>query len=50
MNYQKMYAILCCAMSDAIDELKDIPETEMITGRMETALHQAEALYVEQKE
>lgn len=46
MNYQKMYALLCGAISDAIDELKNLPDAVMVAGRLESALQQAEELYV----
>lgn len=51
--YQKMYAILCAAASDAMDALLSKPETLYARWILERALHTAEELYLcyaEQKE
>ena len=46
MNYQKMYAILCGAMSDAIDLLEPLVGTQQAIALMQDALDQAEELYL----
>ncbi|MGN1014715.1 MAG: hypothetical protein ACI4PM_05100 [Butyricicoccus sp.] len=46
MNYQKMYAILCGAMSDAIDLLEPLAGTQQAIALMQGALEQAEELYL----
>lgn len=46
MNYPKMYALLCGAVSDAIDELQNVPGAEMVAQRLENALRQAEECYI----
>lgn len=48
--YQKMYAIVCGAVSDAIDLLPDAPECERARLALTRALEQAEELYLAQDE
>ena len=43
----KPYAILCGAVSDALDALPAIPENVRARWLLEHALHQAEELYCE---
>ena len=43
----KPYAILCGAVSDALDALPAIPENVRARWLLEYALHQAEKLYCE---
>lgn len=44
--YQKMYALLCAAASDAMDALPSKPETLYARRILEKALHTAEELYL----
>lgn len=46
----KPYAILCGAVSDALDALPAIPENVRARWLLEHALHQAEELYCETEE
>ena len=46
----KPYAILCGAVSDALDALPAIPENIRVRWLLEHALHQAEELYCETEE
>lgn len=46
----KPYAILCGAVSDALDALPAIPENLRARWLLEHALHQAEELYCEAEE
>ena len=46
----KPYAILCGAVSDALDALPAIPENVRARWLLEHALHQAEELYCEAEE
>jgi hypothetical protein len=46
-EYSKMYAILCCAASDAIDALPDIPETFHAKMILQKALYEAEDVYID---
>ncbi len=46
-DYQKMYYILCSAASTALDRLPDGQETESVRTLLQTALHEAEELYIE---
>ena len=45
--YQKMYAILCGAISDALDSLPPTAENLKVQLLLEKALQDAEDLYVE---
>lgn len=42
-----MYAMLCAAVSAAIDELKNIPLAWSCRSRQQAALLQAEELYID---
>lgn len=46
IDYQKMYAILCGAASDALDLLADTPENAPARQVLLLALEQAEELYL----
>ena len=46
-EYQKMYAILCAAASEAITLLKDIPPALPAKCALQAALYQAEDLYID---
>ena len=48
-SYRKMYAILCGAVSDALDALPELPETMEGKELLWTALTKAEELYLEEK-
>ena len=49
-NYKKMYAILCVAIDDALDSLEQIPAAASSVYKLQKALLDAEALYVETEE
>ena len=44
-NYEKMYSILCSAADDAITLLEEIPNTEVVSGKLNEALLAAEDIY-----
>lgn len=46
MNYQKMYAILCAGISEAID-MMDNAEYKEARDRLQDALYDAEDYYVD---
>ena len=46
MNYQKMYAILCAGISEAID-MMDNSEYNEARDRLQRALYDAEDFYVD---
>ncbi len=48
-DYQKMYAILCAAASDALDALAQ-KDTFTATEKLQAALLEAEELYIAQEE
>ena len=45
-NYKKMYAILCGAVDDAIEELEEIPQARPEVEKLKSALLEAEEIYV----
>ena len=45
-NYKKMYALVCGAVSDALDLLPETEENQPGRERLQTALLQAEELYI----
>lgn len=47
VDYQKMYAIVCAAASDAIDLLPDTPQTAPAKAKLQAALAAAEEIYLE---
>jgi len=49
-DYQKMYGILCRAMSEALDRLPQKAENLPARLCMEKALNEAEDLYIETAE
>lgn len=50
VNYQKMYAILCGAISDALDQLPEHERTTMGRATLKKALVKTEELYLETTE
>ena len=46
-DYKKMYAILCSAMSDAIDSLENIPLARNAVEAMKEAMNRAEDVYLD---
>ena len=46
-DYAKMYAIVCGAVNDVIDELEHIPLALHAAFNLRSALEQAEELYIE---
>ena len=46
-DYKKMYAILCSAMSDAIDSLENIPLARNAVEAMKEAMNTAEDIYLD---
>lgn len=44
-DYQRMYAILCAAASEALDALPEAPETAEAVRILLSALERAEELY-----
>ncbi len=49
-KYMKMYAILCGAISDALDVLPYLPENLQTRFLLEKALLEAEAVYIVEEE
>ena len=45
-NYEKMYAVLCGAVDDVMDELARIPLASPAVERLHAALEQAEEIYI----
>lgn len=45
-DYAKMYALLCSAMSEAIDALEPTPRNREVIDYMVSALEQAEEIYI----
>ena len=45
-DYQKMYAILCAAIDQAIEPLRRIPQAHPIADALERALLEAESVYL----
>ena len=46
-DYKKMYAVLCTAIDREIDTLKEIPLALASANRLESALLEAEEIYIE---
>ena len=46
IDYQKMYAIVCAAASDALDLLPDTAQTVLAKTKLQAALDAAEELYL----
>lgn len=46
-NYEKMYSLLCCAASEAIDRLPPTPENLPVVSLLQQALNSAEELYIQ---
>lgn len=46
-EYEKMYAVLCCAIDDALDMLEKVPDAQNPAELLQTALLKAENIFVE---
>lgn len=46
-DYQKMYATVCAAASEAVDESENIPLAMQCRDRLKAALLKAEDIYIE---
>lgn len=49
-NYEKMYSILCSAADVAITLLEEIPNSEVVSKKLNEALLAAESIYVNSEE
>ena len=49
-DYKKMYALLCSAASEALDELPDTAENTKGRNTLQTALLAAEEMYISGEE
>ena len=49
-DYEKMYAILCAASSDALDALPETAENAAGRALLQAALDEAEELYIDAEE
>jgi len=45
-NYEKMYAVLCGAIDEVMEELARIPLASPSVERLHSALEQAEEIYI----
>ena len=45
-NYQKMYALLCCAIDGVLGPLQEIPAAKPYAATLQAALLNAEELYI----
>ena len=45
-DYERMYALLCGAVDDAIDALEKVPAAEHISQALQSALLEAEEIYI----
>ena len=46
-DYEKMYAVLCGAIDDALDMLEKVPDAQNTAEFLQTALLKAENMFVE---
>jgi len=46
-DYKKMYALLCGAIDDALDDLNNIPLAKASAEKLQKALLDAEEMYIE---
>jgi len=46
-DYQRMYALLCGVVDDALDERNRIPDAASAAAKLQAALLDAEAMYIE---
>ena len=46
-DYKKMYAILCGAIDDAIDELSQFPFAHHSVQQLQNALYRAETIFID---
>ena len=49
-DYKKMYAILCGAVDDVLDDLRGIPLAVPAAEKLQKALLDAEEMYIETEE
>lgn len=49
-DYKKMYAILCGAIDDVLDDLNKIPPARPSADKLQKALLDAEEMYVSSEE
>lgn len=49
-DYAKLYARLCGAIDEVLDELGTIPEAQHAWGKLQAAILDAEALYLDTEE
>lgn len=49
-DYEKMYAVLCAAASDALDALPETAENAAGRALLQAALDEAEELYIDAEE
>ena len=49
-DYAKLYARLCGAIDEVLDELGTIPEAQQAWGRLQAAILDAEAQYLDTEE
>ena len=45
-DYERMYALLCGAVDDAIDSLEKVPAAEHISQSLQAALLETEEIYI----
>ena len=48
-DYKKMYALLCGAIDDVLDDLNRIPLAASSTAKLQKALLDAEDMYIEEE-
>ena len=46
-DYERMYALLCGAVDNAIDALEKVPAAEHISRSLQAALLEAEEIYIQ---
>lgn len=46
-DYERMYALLCGAVDNAIDALENVPAAERISQSLQSALLEAEEIYIQ---
>ena len=45
-DYKKMYAVLCGAIDDVIEPLRQIPLARPVLNKLQSALLEAEEIYI----
>lgn len=46
-DYEKMYALLCAAVDNAIDALENVPAAQEASQALQAALLEAEEMYIQ---